>query len=269
VADVVVTAYEADLQADIAQAAAAPFNIQVSTVNTLYGQPLPTAGEFYVAVANGGVGEVFKVTRVGAPAGQLRALVRAVSGPALAHDADDVLVEVRSVYSTDAVPDDKLASPADLNVLDARLDALEAAAWTTVKLAADISQTTTTLADVPGLALPVLANRHYEFQFLLVYTTQAATTGAAFALTGPAKTWVAHRVETPSTTTASILRHANDYNQEAQGANLPTAGGFFLATVDGLARPTAGGNLTPRYRSEVAGSSVTVKAGSIGKIREV
>lgn len=140
--------------------------------------------------------------------------------------------------------------------------------WATAKLGVDRAQSTVNLADVTGLELALAANKDYEFEFLLGFLTAAATTGLVLALNGPAMSFLWAKLEVPVSNSASVVRFANGYAQEAIGT-ASTVNSQYLATARGVLHTTAAGVLVPRYRSEVAASLVTVKAGSFGRVREV
>ncbi|HVE27285.1 MAG TPA: hypothetical protein VNC22_17890, partial [Sporichthya sp.] len=137
--------------------------------------------------------------------------------------------------------------------------------WNRVKLTADVTNTTTSLADVTGLSFPIAASTDYEFEFLIAFQTAAITTGLALALNGPGTpTLLAARIEVPVSASTEIDRHTNTYNTEALGTAVDAANTPRLARITGVLRNgVTAGTLTARFRSEVAGSAVVVKAGSI------
>lgn len=140
---------------------------------------------------------------------------------------------------------------------------------TQVRLSADVFQTTVTLADVTGLQIPVTAGQDFEFEWLIAFRTAATTTGLALTINGPANSLLAFQVRVPISATAEVVRHGGAFNAEALGTGVDAANAPRLAVIRGVIRPTANGDLIPRYRSEIAGSEVRVLAGSTGRYRQL
>lgn len=143
--------------------------------------------------------------------------------------------------------------------------------WNRVKLTTDATNSTTTLADVPGLAFTAAANTDYDLEFLVAFTTAAVTTGIALALNGPGTpVLLAIRIEVPVSAGTEVDRHANTYNTEALGTAVDAANVPRLARIFGVLRNgSTAGLVTARFRSEVAASAVVVKAGSIARWQAV
>lgn len=133
-------------------------------------------------------------------------------------------------------------------------------------LAADVTNAeavANTLLDITGLGFAVEANKLYDFEFQLVYTAAATTTGARFTLNGPAATHLNYSSEY-SLTTTSTTRNAllQAYNQPAACNATSAATGSNWALIKGILQPSAAGTLVPRFASEVSASAIVVKAGS-------
>lgn len=122
--------------------------------------------------------------------------------------------------------------------------------------------TANTIADITGLYFPVDADAVYHFEFTIPYSAAAATTGARFAINGPASpTLLAITAEWTLTSTTKTLANHSAYDlPSAANASSLTAGN--LATVKGIIKPSASGNVIARFASEVANSAITVKAGA-------
>lgn len=137
--------------------------------------------------------------------------------------------------------------------------------WQRFKLAADVSNSTVTLADVTGLGFAMAASTDYDFEFFLPFQSAALTTGLALALNGPGTpTLLAYRVEVPISASASVLRFGSTYNAEALGTAVDTINVPRLALIQGVVRNgVTAGTLIARFRSEVAASAVVVKAGAL------
>lgn len=145
------------------------------------------------------------------------------------------------------------------------------ASWSRTKITADVSNSTVTLADVTGLSFPVAASSDYEFHFLIPFVSVATTTGIAVALNGPASpTLLAVKIEVPISATATVDRHTNAYNTEALGTGVDVASVPRLVQIRGVLRNGAtAGTVIARFRSEVAASAVTVKAGAMVRWQQI
>ena len=77
-------------------------------------------------------------------------------------------------------------------------------------------------------------------------------------------------IRVPISASAEVARHAGAYNAEALGTGVDAANAVRLATIVGVLRNGAtAGTVIARFRSEVALSAVTVKAGSTVKWKAV
>lgn len=132
-----------------------------------------------------------------------------------------------------------------------------------IVLPADVSNSALdTLADVTGLAFPVLAGNTYWFRFLILYTAAATTTGARFSINGPAFDLLGYRSQwTLDATTTQIANHASYDQPAAAGASSRATGN--IAQIEGIITPSAAGNVIARFASEVSGSAIVAKAGSM------
>lgn len=142
---------------------------------------------------------------------------------------------------------------------------------TRVPLKTDVTNATTTSADVPGLTIPLMANVRTRFLAYIDFTTNAATTGAQFSvnavnLAGAALTFsrLNFRTESPSSATAQ------NYNEglnalDAYGTP-PTTSPANLqgqARVEGFIIPSVDGFLVIRNKASTAVASANiVRAGS-------
>ncbi len=140
-----------------------------------------------------------------------------------------------------------------------------------VAIAADVinnNAVANTIANVTGLKFPVKAGKTYGFEFLIPYTAAAITTGSRWSVNGPAQTLLAFRTTSTLTATTDTTTYGNAYDTpSAAGASSLTAGN--IATIQGVVKPSADGDLIARFASEVAGSAITVKAGASVKYWEM
>lgn len=142
-------------------------------------------------------------------------------------------------------------------------------------VSADVTNATTSWADITGLTCPLLSGKHYNFQACLIYRTDATTTGARFGINiGAAPTQLAlHGVAqitssvTAATFGASAMVTARDTAivVETTGPG-PTN---MLAMMYGWIQPSADGTFAVRSQSEVAvASALIIEAGSWCRIWE-
>jgi len=139
----------------------------------------------------------------------------------------------------------------------------------TVRLTADRVNDTTSFADATGLSFAVAANKDYFFDALVLFKTVATTTGLALSMNGPASpTSFSLMGQLPnSATDYTVVKHfyvraydtPTDVGVGAVGADLVNC-----TSLKGILRNGANaGTLTVRFKSEVAGSAITICIGSI------
>ena len=133
----------------------------------------------------------------------------------------------------------------------------------TVRLAADVTNNTTTLANVTELALALAANSTYQVHGRIMFQTAATTTGIRLTHTVPSGATVVAQWSTPTSLTASTLANQRAADAGATTTAIDTANANTLATTSILVVTAAtAGNLQIRFASEVSGSKAVVKAGS-------
>lgn len=130
-------------------------------------------------------------------------------------------------------------------------------------LGADVADSTAAFVDATGLVLALLANATYMIDGLVTFQSAATTTGIALGFTLPAGATISGSYN--HNTTASAIE--GSYNI-ASGAvkgntsgvltaadNVPINGRWIIKTAG------TAGNAQMQFRSEVAASAVTLKAG--------
>lgn len=133
----------------------------------------------------------------------------------------------------------------------------------TARLAADVTNNTTTLANVTGLAIALAANSTYAIDAQVMFQTAATTTGIRLTQTVPAGVTVVAQWSTPTSLTASTLANQRAVDVGAATTAIDTANANTLARGSILVVTGAtAGNLQIRFASEVAASNAVVKAGS-------
>ena len=134
---------------------------------------------------------------------------------------------------------------------------------TTARLAADVTNNTTTLANVTGLAIALAANSTYTIDAKVMFQTAATATGIRLTQTVPTGATVVAQWNTPTSLTARALANQRAADTGAATTGVDVANANTLATASFLVITGAtAGNLQIRFASEVAGSNAVVKAGS-------
>lgn len=122
-----------------------------------------------------------------------------------------------------------------------------------------------TIADIIGLAFPVTAGETYWFRASILFAAAALTTGGRVSINGPAApTLLAYRSVWPLTGGTEALKAGlSAYDQPAAAAASSATTAANLALIEGFIRPSVNGVLQARFASEVAGSAITIKKGSL------
>jgi hypothetical protein len=133
--------------------------------------------------------------------------------------------------------------------------------WTWQKLASDIANSTVTLAPVTGLSFTAAANTTYLVELVGAFTSAATTTGIALALDIPSGSVVGQLIHSTSATalggTEQIADNATTgatAGVRAANSNVPITARFIVAVG------ATAGTVQLQFRSEIAGSAVTMKA---------
>ena len=120
-----------------------------------------------------------------------------------------------------------------------------------------------TLIDCDGLSFPVSASETYWFNATIIYTSAATTTGSRWSVNGPAASMLSYFAEWSLTTSSTTQSNQSAYDLPASSnASTGNTDGN-IATIQGIVRPTEEGLFTVRFASEVSGSAITAKAGSV------
>jgi hypothetical protein len=140
------------------------------------------------------------------------------------------------------------------------------------KLTADLASTTvTTMANVTGMNLPVLAGNYYKFKFNIIYQSAATTNGVRLGVTVPAFTRFTGAADLPVSTaadgTANIFRgHLTSSGDSVVGTGTPAVTTDFMGELEGIIVPSADGDIQLQYGAEVTTSAITMRQGSLGKL---
>lgn len=145
--------------------------------------------------------------------------------------------------------------------------------WVVVTLASDFTNSTTTAQNVTGFLFTPAANKGYLIEIYASCESVATTTGPRPGWTWPTGlTLGTGWMQSPNSATAS----AQAWGSAASGELVCNATGVAVANrpymhigqAHIIAGPSVSGNFQIRFRSEVAASQCTMKAGSFMRIRE-
>lgn len=143
--------------------------------------------------------------------------------------------------------------------------------FTTVILGTDYTNsnaTLNTLEDITGYSFPVTNGKTYWFRFQFLVTAAAAATGHRVTINGPTTSDLSYYTLLISSTSSAGGYWSATYNlPSTTTANTPLTGG--MGYIEGIATFSANGTLIGRVASEVAGSGVTIKAGSVIYYRQL
>ena len=140
--------------------------------------------------------------------------------------------------------------------------------FSSVQLGSDVVNsniTANTMADVTGLSFPVTANTSWYFRFVIRYDSAATTTGSRWSINGPASPTSLCFMSEYSLTATTTTRNANVIGYDLPAASSASSGQVVgnNAIIEGIIHASADGTVIVRFASEVSGSPIIAKAGSI------
>jgi hypothetical protein len=134
--------------------------------------------------------------------------------------------------------------------------------WTWIKLAADVANSTVTPAAATGLSFAAAANTMYLVEVIGTFQSAATTTGIALALDIPSGSVAGITVHQSNTATLTGAEQIADgitagatTGVRAAATNVPIRANFIVSVG------ATAGQVQLLFRSEVAASAVTLKAG--------
>ena len=137
-------------------------------------------------------------------------------------------------------------------------------------LDADVSNSTTTLADVPGIGFTATADKLYWFRFILRYASGGTAVGSFFSITGPASpTYLVFSTEESNAATTVASSPLNVTYDAGILAGNSSSTPNCRAVIEGMIVASTTGDVIPRFRSEVAGTAITVNPGSFVEWEEI
>lgn len=122
--------------------------------------------------------------------------------------------------------------------------------------------------DATGLSFAVAASKTYHFEWYVLFTSAATTTGLYLAMNGPASpTAIAYEVKYPFATTTTSARNATAYETGTAATGSLTANTPLFAQMAGIfVNGSNAGTLQVRFQTEIPTSAVVIKAGSGGRL---
>lgn len=207
------------------------------------------------------------------------AIIAETSGGFSQADADLLYEPINSVSDHEAAAD-----PHPDYLTETEADTLYAAVghthgssdpWTYEMLASDESTTTSgNGVAITGLEFTPAANKSYEFEAMLLLRTSVTTTAVRAGVSWP--TGLTDGTAVCTTPGASASDQSISYGGiggavMAGGTSLQSTTVSYLGNVKGfiVAGATPSGNVAARFGSETGGVSVTVRAGSFLRWREI
>jgi hypothetical protein len=134
--------------------------------------------------------------------------------------------------------------------------------WSWTKLAADVANSTVTLAPVTGLSFTALANTTYLVELIGTFQSAATTTGIALALDIPSGSVSGLLLHPTSGTALGGTEQIADNASTGATTGVRAANSNVAVTARWIiAIGATGGAVQLNFRSEVAASAVTMKAG--------
>lgn len=134
-----------------------------------------------------------------------------------------------------------------------------------------INASNATLVNIAGLAFAVTAGRIYKYDINIIHQSTQATTGPVFTLVGSggAAGTLTARISAQTTATAQEFRPINALGALAIFPNVPANNTNYVGKIEGTFICTTSGTITPAFRSENNGQTITVQTDSTAIIRDV
>ena len=134
------------------------------------------------------------------------------------------------------------------------------------RLTTDLNTVAVALSNATGLGFSVFSGVPYAYQFQVLFRTPATTTGLGLAVTHPAGVG-AYTAKIPHAADGSDSHwegHGTASDDPIVGTGVQAANTDYLAQVQGVLTPSSNGTIQLRFRTEVANSRVSLRAGSWG-----
>lgn len=130
------------------------------------------------------------------------------------------------------------------------------AGFSTVRMGNDLATGgTTVMATVSGMVFALVSGNTYAFEWNVLYDCANSTSGLVLGMTFPAATIVASRVRIPTSATADVLGQITASGGTVTSTTNGPINTAAFAKIEGTIRPSANGNLSLTYGSEVSTSA--------------
>lgn len=123
------------------------------------------------------------------------------------------------------------------------------------------------LSNVTGLAFSVSSGVTCAYQFVVAFRTPATTTGLGLSVNYPSATLASGKARIPFAADGAggeFQGWITASDDSVVGTGVQAVNTDYLAEVCGLLVPSSNGTLQLRFRTEIANSAVTIRAGSYG-----
>lgn len=137
-------------------------------------------------------------------------------------------------------------------------------------LVADQSTTASSLTSVTNVAFALLPSTTYTFKFWVIFRSSSSSNGIRIGLTFPAVVRFAASVSIPIAadgTAAVWYGWLTSSGDQVVGTSVQSSNTDYVAIVEGTIRVSAAGNIQLAFGSEVSGTSVTVRLGTVGQLQ--
>jgi hypothetical protein len=135
-------------------------------------------------------------------------------------------------------------------------------------VAADATNDTESLVEISDLACEVAAGTCWEFTVTLMVANEDAGEGVEVAMDGyaPGSGTISYL-----TTSSECSAYCDDFEQATDGSVIDDAGHFYTVTIRGIFDNTTAvtDDLVPSFKSTKAGSTATIRKGSVAHYRKV
>lgn len=132
--------------------------------------------------------------------------------------------------------------------------------------------TSATLTSITELRFAVVTGKKYLLEVWVLYRTPRTTTGIGLSVSTPAGVVsgiVKSTINAADGTTKNFVGDITSSGDTVTSSGVSTANTTFLSKMEVVVIPTANGNITPQFRTEVNGQTVSLQAGSFARLSVV
>jgi len=139
-----------------------------------------------------------------------------------------------------------------------------------VLLSVDQTSSSSSLTSATDVAFALLPNNTYTFKFWVVFRSASSSNGIRLGLTFPAVFRFAASVNIPIVadgTAAEWQGWLTSSGDSVLGGSVQASNTDYVAIIQGIIRVSAAGNLQLVFASEISGTNVIVRLGTVGQIQ--